>query len=723
MWQCPLCKGHFEGMAKSAHQSNFYKSRRDMTRCDNLKLPASDSAPESASESKRGMLRVSADSPPTYEQVFLQVYDPLLDDPQDHPAEAVEEPSTQPQQVTITAPYTATPLWELARRPRFSQFTQRSDRYKYFMRSSRIPSHMMPRDMVAVHDKWICFQKNVQLCCSNDFWRFFLAMHSQPGVAIDAALGAAKNIFLKGKKGTPSWSMFPGTRRILFQKIDNLGASFYPHILHTYRIDLSHFQLPVPVKHVDFKFVDPLFAWVVVARRQRADDMHFQPAPKQNTSGTSLYGGGVQRGLAFKEACRSCPDGTHPMLFSLHWDGTGAHGVSAAPICVGVANTNNAGSSAQFCLGYMPVIPQQGRTFHSSTLATTVKFYIRQQAVGAILRVLETAAKSGVLCPFKNCHGQDVCLLLMPRLLTIPVDQPEAQMFFGMRNRWSCSKCKRRPGYSAFRQSSLQDGETVQCLYRLSDDSTSPWQARAQTRLLNYGFNPSRRCILTTVCDELLVRIPYIPRAVEVFPCVDYRDKMHGIFIFFHKVIVSGLNQIAWKAVRRGLSAKQLLDQRSTLIGYSRIFRCVDTGRSHRVQKSVFSDVNMSATDKWVLLFLLPHVFGHKGEIIPENVRVPMLTALAHVQLIILASRGRREYTKSELSQIFDKGYVEVFKALEYINQVYENSQFVSASDKHAQNPDKNPPPKRFKSKRYIVRMYVILIRAYIKLTPARMLC
>ena len=98
---------------------------------------------------------------------------------------------------------------------------------------------------------------------------------------------------------------------------------------------------------------------------------------------------------------------------------------------------------------------------------------------------------------------------------------------------------------------------------------------------------------------------------------------------------------------------------------------------------------------------ILTHVFGHKGEIIPENVRLPMLTAIARAQLIILASRGRREYTKSELSQIYDNGYVEVFKALEFINHVHQDSKYAAALAKHDGNPRNNPPPKRFKSMRY----------------------
>ena len=60
------------------------------------------------------------------------------------------------------------------------------------------------------------------------------------------------------------------------------------------------------------------------------------------------------------------------MLFNLHWDGTGARGLSATPIVVGVANFNGQDVDAHFCVAYMPT--------HSLKLtskeATSVKHYI-----------------------------------------------------------------------------------------------------------------------------------------------------------------------------------------------------------------------------------------------------------------------------------------------------------------------------------------------------------
>ena len=118
------------------------------------------------------------------------------------------------------------------------------------------------------------------------------------------------------------------------------------------------------------------------------------------------------------------------MCISLHWDGTGARGLAADPICVGVANTNSQAVSTQFCLGYIPSLSSLGKSFMASIVSTELKFYIRQQAVGAILQVLESGAKSGVICRLKNCRGKHVRLLLMPRLLCMNIDQVEAQLFF-----------------------------------------------------------------------------------------------------------------------------------------------------------------------------------------------------------------------------------------------------------------------------------------------------
>ena len=121
------------------------------------------------------------------------------------------------------------------------------------------------------------------------------------------------------------------------------------------------------------------------------------------------------------------------MLISLHWDGSNAHGLHATPICVGVGNTNSVSSSTQYCIGYMPVISDLGANFTSQ--GTELKHYIRNKCIGAILQVLETASRSGVRCrlPSATTRGDEDEMILMPRLFSMNLDQPEAQGYWVLR--------------------------------------------------------------------------------------------------------------------------------------------------------------------------------------------------------------------------------------------------------------------------------------------------
>lgn len=202
-------------------------------------------------------------------------------------------------------------------------------------------------------------------------------------------------------------------------------------------IDLSKFGLPNDKRSLHFEFIDPVWAWVRAACKQPASEMQWVPKV-QSARGFEnhvCYGGGLQFGESFAEACRSCPRGTQPMLISLHWDGSNAHGLHATPICIGVGNTNSVSSSTQYCIGYMPVISDLGANFTSQ--GTELKHYIRNECIGAILQVLETASRSGVRCrlPSATTPGDEDEMILMPRLFSMNLDQPEAQGYFGLRSR------------------------------------------------------------------------------------------------------------------------------------------------------------------------------------------------------------------------------------------------------------------------------------------------
>ena len=539
------------------------------------------------------------------------------------------------------------------------------------------------RDFIQVQVAWQEFKRRVKQLASTQFWHFFLRMHSLSGVAIETALTTAKNVFIPPR--SPAWRQFPPSRRALIRKISKVPAFWYK-VLHTVAIDVSEFELPSGTKSIQFCFIDPIWGWLVAARRQNPLDLHWKPVQQGRDP---VYGGGVQFGQCFAQSVRSCPARTHIMGISLHWDGTSTHsGIASTPICIGVANCNNCDLSTQFCLAYVPKLPDDSPEFRKLPIATQAKFSIRQQCIGAILNVLESAAATGVLCRLPNQHGLEVDRVLFPRLFAMNLDQPEAQLFFGMLNRTSCSKCKWRKGYSAFRSCTAQNRDAVSRLYYMVQELRGEHALAVKEKLRRWGFNPNRRCCMLTGYDNLLVKLP---DREEVFPCVDYRDRMHGLVIFIHRVITESLEKLS-KQVLSGPN-RRILDRRLKYICKGRFLREPLTGRPYRAQESIFSDVGMTATDKQCSIFLLPHVLGVHADLLPGRVHAALLTTVSYAQLLLIAVSGLRAYNKRELEIIFNRGYKVLFGALQNLLQIDHDTR-VQRHEQHPEHYPAVPDPK-----------------------------
>ena len=299
-----------------------------------------------------------------------------------------------------------------------------------------IAQHNVPvprnvRDIAHLQFAWRMYCKDVRSIFSPAFWQFFLPMHTLPRKAVDVALRCAKDTF------GPCYRLgtFPQTTRWMFDRMAAKVAPFWPKVMHSMDIDLSAFDLPPNKRSLAFEFIDPLWGWVWAASKQPPREMQWVPEIQtmHKYPNQPLYGGGLQFGEAFAEAYRTCPAGTFPMCVSLHWDGANAHGLQAVPICIGVANTNSMSDSTQYCIGYIPVVSDLGAEFTST--ATELKYHIRNQCIAAILRVLETAAQYGVRCRLPSTTQGEEDMILMPRLFSMNLDQPEAQLYFGMLNR------------------------------------------------------------------------------------------------------------------------------------------------------------------------------------------------------------------------------------------------------------------------------------------------
>ena len=111
----------------------------------------------------------------------------------------------------------------------------------------------------------------------------------------------------------------------------------------------------------------------------------------------------------------------------------------------------------------------------------------------------------------------------------------------------------------------------------------------------------------------------------------------------------------------------------------------------------------MTAGDRICVLFLLPHVFGHRALDLPEELREPFLTVIARVQLILISTRGCRSYNVSELNEIFERGWVILFGALEEIHARAHRIRFAKQMNKHRKDPEKHKAPKPFtRTTRYV---------------------
>ena len=170
-----------------------------------------------------------------------------------------------------------------------------------------------------------------------------------------------------------------------------------------------------------------------------------------------------------------------------------------------------------------------------------LKFHIRQECAVAITRVLEAYASTGIVCRLRNVRGVDTTRLLFPRLMSMNFDQPETQLFFGHQNKQTCTHCRRRKGRSAFRLSRPQVGSTVQRLYDIVNAPDRGLQSAARKKLKRWGFNYQRRCLIPTVCRNLLIRLPGTD---EVFAHLDYRDFLHGVVMFLGHMFCELLDYI-----------------------------------------------------------------------------------------------------------------------------------------------------------------------------------
>ena len=154
------------------------------------------------------------------------------------------------------------------------------------------------------------------------------------------------------------------------------------------------------------------------------------------------------------------------------------------------------------------------------------------------------------------------------------------------------------------------------------------------------------------MCHHLLIKNNDDSNAV--FPNVGRRDCMHAVFMLFGRILVQLFQDMH---LHNKAKDRVTLNQRLTNIAMDGIMRD-DQGALFRVLTTLFKEADLTAMDRVSLFFFLPHVLGHEARLLPVDLRLPVLRAVAVAQQIILAVRGLRSYSKRELEIIFDDGWV-----------------------------------------------------------------
>lgn len=217
----------------------------------------------------------------------------------------------------ITTAVTPTPLHELSRREPFNCARALTQRSAYCIEYEDVDV-TGARNFVAIQDKW----EEILSCCkerySDVFWKFFLKLHTFPQVVVDTALLNVKKMHF-----SPSelHRKFPSCRRVMMDNLDCINK-FWSIVQHSCRIDLSIFNLSSGTRFLDFQFIDPIWGWLLAARRHHPGDLHWRPFVQHRTD-EPLYGGGIQYGECFKHAFMKRPEGSYLMMMAgaaLGWD-------------------------------------------------------------------------------------------------------------------------------------------------------------------------------------------------------------------------------------------------------------------------------------------------------------------------------------------------------------------------------------------------------------------
>ena len=584
---------------------------------------------------------------------------------------------------------TGTPLFQLAQRSK---------------KGNRVPFAVTPNlsfqpdarcrfDYHCMQKTWKQYITNVSNLCSREFWELYAKLYQQKAACADTVLHHVHKL-LKHNSTLRLGHQWPTSTRSLRQRVIKKAGWFWDHVLRLHTIDLRQFGR---FGKINFTFVDPLFVWIqqCVKLHSNGHELVWDPhVLRDPNTGDDMYGAGIEYSLLLRAAKSKIPAEARVALINLSWDGgnTGFGSRSAAPICAQVMNTNSGHKFGVGLVGYAPVI-QVSRALQGTAEYKQAAHHVRQECIRVIVQCIERRAQHGFLA---QVDGREHWYF--PRLGAMSLDTKERQVYFGLRSVRACGICKLRNGRSACRRASRQDPDVINLYYNWANKETHTQvgisqRAQARARLLRHGFLYKVRCRLCDAAKACLVHIPAFPKTV--FAALCQFERMHTFFIAYCDYLTE-LLAVCTKDDMRAKVAEYVQNCHQ--------FRDPVYGHIHPRLPQLLKTTHLTAERRVRSIFYWAHVLGTKATVLVEEVRMPAMAAVSTLQLLLIATRGHRAYTKKELTDIFEQTGGEFFRCVEALAEYGDTKRMEKGMADHQDNPDKYDAPVPYRRlKRYCV--------------------
>ena len=279
---------------------------------------------------------------------------------------------------------------------------------------------------------------------------------------------------------------------------------------------------------------------------------------------------------------------------------------------------------------------------------------------------------------------------LYPRIGAIALDSPERVKYFGLRSVRACGICRLRPGRSCARVATRHNDKMIADLYQVANSDPigreeRSARQRSREKLHRHGFKFKRQCQLLKYIQHSVVR-------VEKYP-----DTLYGGLIRYERMHVYFVNYCTYLLdILAKCVPQRDAEEVTNTVRQCHHFRDPITGVTHPRLQSILKMTHMTAERRVRAIFYWAHALGTKAKCIYAPCRVHAQVAVSTLQLLLIATRGHRAYTLTELQTIYLDVGTQFFRSLEQIAEFLETRRMEDMNRRYQQDPIRHRPPRPF---------------------------